>query len=229
MPLDSFKSMSGDEIQWESAVESIRRRPEMYIGKLDRPDIGNCFVMEGLCLGFDAIVSGRCTQVHVRLGAVHVQVVDNSRGIPMARAPEGQFYAEMLMTELFCCQRMKTSEVIGKGVCNHSIAVMNALSSTCRFDNFTEGRHWRQCYTRGVPDADFQDLGETSKSGIELLFVPDTALIPNLAFDIPALLDLLASLEFTSGQATITIIDEPEGRSFVGRLREGKIRFAPAE
>ncbi|MEO1131786.1 MAG: hypothetical protein AAFX40_03670 [Cyanobacteria bacterium J06639_1] len=205
--------------------ESVRRRPEQYIGSLDESAACNCFIMEALCDSFDNIVSGTCTKVDITISHDRVTVANNGSGVSMTPDNNGTPLAEKLMTALFACRHAKVNETIGNDVCRNGIAVINALSSQCTVDNKIYGRHWQQHFTRGVPDSPFADLGATSESGFTIQFTPDVEFIPTPSYDISAFCNWLTTLQFTSGVAVLTIHDEQSDRITVSQLRNGSFVF----
>ncbi len=213
------------EIEVVPAVEAVRRRPEMYMGPLDDPGIGNCFIIESLCTSFDQVVAGKCTQIKVTVDGNRISVEDNGPGLSMRRLPNGLVKAEVLMTALFACRHMKEHQVIGENFCRGGMAVVNALSSQCTVDNRTDGRHWQQTYQRGIPEGPFEDLGNASQSGFAIQLMPDHDLIPSPVYDVDALTRWLSGLTFESGQAELTILEQSSGKCTAGQLRNGTFSF----
>ena len=226
---DPMRGFTADDIQALEGPEPIRGRPAMYIGPLERSDVCNCLIMEALCDCFDQIVSRHCTEAGIGITATELRVTYNGQGISMERRGAGRPAAELLMTELYACRDMKANQIIGEDICRSGIVVVNALSSKCSLDNFREGHHWRQTYTKGAPDAPFEELGETSRSGVDLRFSPDTELIPNPAFDSPSFLDWLTGLKVLSGQAVITVNDQASNQVSVLRIRDEKVTLERTE
>ncbi|MDA7858604.1 hypothetical protein N9B37_00785 [bacterium] len=208
--------------------EPVRRRPEMYIGSLDDPGVCNCFITEALCDSFDNIVSGQCSEVSITISPDRVTVANNGPGVSMRRDDDGTPLAQRLMTELFACRHMKANETIGKDICRNGIAVINALSSQCTVDNKTNGQHWQQNYTQGLPTSPFVDLGTTSESGFSIKFTPDAALIQSPSYDIPAFCNWLVGLRFTGGEAVLTIRDQQTNHTSVAFLTNGTFSLQSA-
>lgn len=201
--------------------EPIRRRPELYVGSLDDPAVANCLIIEALCDSFDQIVSGTCTEVSVEISSAQATIVNNGLGVSMRLGTDGKPLAETMMTQLFACRHMKANEVVGKDFCRNGIAVVNALSLYCAIENRTNGQHWQQRYTRGLPDSPFKSLGTTTETGFTIQFMPDPELIKSPAYDIPAFLAWLTGVRFTSGQAALRIHHQDSGEPAVARLYDG--------
>lgn len=213
-------------LQWP---EPIRRRPELYVGSLDDPAVANCLIIEALCDSFDQIVSGTCTEVAIEISSAHATIINNGLGVSMRSGIDGRPLAEAMMTQLFACRQMKTNVVVGNDFCRNGIAVVNALSLYCLVENRTNGQHWQQRYTRGVPDFPFKNLGTTTKTGFTIQFMPDPELIQSPAYNIPAFLAWLTAARFTSGQAVLRIHHQDSVEPVIARLYDGVFRLDSAE
>jgi DNA gyrase subunit B len=169
----------GEDITVLSGLEAMRRRPEMYVGAMDSDEAMNRLVEQVLCGSLDDAVSGRCRHIAVSLHADGtVTVADDGAGMSMERDQQGVPLAERLMTQLHACRAARQNADIGKRYCGLGIAVVNALSESCRLEIRRDGRIWTQEYRDGTPLAPFHDVGPAAATGTRLWFKPDPKLLP---------------------------------------------------
>ncbi len=184
------------EIKVLSTQEAIRRRPEMYVGKLDDPALLNRLIQEALCLAIDEAVSGYCAQVRVSVSPdCSVTVRHNGRGLSMTPTAAGYIPAEAQFTKLYACRNNKANPRLKRSCCGIGVTVVNALSECFCVRNFHEGACWIQEYRCGEPLAPFRSEMETEETGLELSFSPDSSLLSGLHFDARKLVRWVQSME----------------------------------
>ncbi len=198
---------SADDITVLSGLEAVRRRPEMYIGPVDSDDAMTQLVEQVLCGSLDEAVSGRCSHIAVLLHADGtVTVEDDGAGMSMDRDKDGVPVAERLMTKLHACRVARQNPDIGKRFCGMGIAVVNALSASCKLEIRRDGRTWIQEYREGKALAPFHDASPAQSTGTRLWFRPDTTILPR-RIDAAALRHCLDEIgrEVPQAQIVLTI------------------------
>jgi DNA gyrase subunit B len=166
-------------------------------------------VEQVLCGSLDEAVSGRCRRIAVSLHADgSVTVEDDGAGMSMQRNKEGVPLAEVLMTQLLACRVARQSPDIGKRFCGMGIAVVNALSESCKLEIRREGRLWTQEYRQGNALAPFEDVGPASSTGTKLWFKPDQQILPR-PIDAATLRRRLDEIGREVPQAEIALTLEP--------------------
>jgi DNA gyrase subunit B len=197
-----------EDITVLSGLEAVRRRPEMYLGPLDSDDTMSRLVEQVLCGSLDEAVSGRCRHIAVLLHADGtVTVEDDGPGMSMDRDKEGVPVAERLMTRLHACRVARENPDVGKRFCGMGIAVVNALSESCKLEIRRDGRTWIQQYREGNALAPFADVGPAPSTGTRLWFKPDATLLPR-RIDAAALRGCLDELAREVPQAQIVLTVE---------------------
>ncbi len=94
---------TADHIEALDGVESIRRRPAMYVGRLDSPDLTTRLLMQALCHALDCGLDGRCTEITIEADERSASVRYDA-ALPLARTPQGMIAAEVLLTLPAACR-----------------------------------------------------------------------------------------------------------------------------
>lgn len=174
------------EIQVLEGMEAIRKRPAMYAGPLDEM-CPNRLVQETLCKTFSDACEGKTTRLDVHIGAKgSFGVTDNGPGWSVAMRRNGVTYAEELMTALFACKAEKSEET--RGLCNHGVVAVNALSSDGTLTTWTDNFEWTQFYEKGRPLGPIKRTGWVGRSGVHLGFKLDETLLPHVEIQTESLL-----------------------------------------
>src|SRR3954467_15149343 len=140
-------------------LEAVRKRPGMYIGSTGVRGLHH-LVYEGGDHSVDEARAGYCDTVSVTIHPDDsVTVIDNGRGIPVAKMEkEGKSALEVVLTVLHAggkCGDGGGCKVSG-GLHGVGVSVVNALSDELTVTVKRDGYHWIQSYVRGVPQGDIQ-------------------------------------------------------------------------
>lgn len=159
-----------DQKSW---MMPIRKRPEMYLGALGKPEAKVHLLREFLCCAADAAVTGCCTEVTVALSDDDsVLIGDDGPGFSGIQNPKwGKSELELVMTSLFACRELRNHDA-AQGFCQAGIAVANALSAYCHVSSAHAGMLWDIHYTQGVPGA-LVPLKRVPGKGLWFHFRPD--------------------------------------------------------
>jgi DNA gyrase subunit B len=235
---------NASNIQVLEGLEAVRKRPSMYIGSTGPRGLHH-LVYEVVDNAIDEAMAGYCTSVEVRLHEDgSCSVVDDGRGIPVdIHEEQGIPAAQVVMTVLHAGGKFDSSSYkVSGGLHGVGVSCVNALSSLLKLDIWREGRHWYQSYQRGVPDADFVELGaaEEGKRGTRVRFWPDVEIFTEtvmLEYDVLAA--RLRELAFLNPGIAIRLVDERFEREeeftadggiseFVEYLNMGRTRLSGA-
>ena len=167
-----------------SALEAVRRRPEMYF-HLDR-NLLNQYVVGAMCLALADVHCGSATQIRVEVDGSSFSVEDNGGGVRTTGRPEGVGYIERMMTELFACRDAKEHERLKGELCGAGLAAVNAVAVVARVETAIEGTCWVQSYESGVPAAPVAE-GGSLQVGTRLEFRIGEAFRGRDGFDAAAL------------------------------------------
>jgi len=235
---------TASNIQVLEGLEAVRKRPSMYIGSTGPRGLHH-LVYEVVDNSIDEAMAGHCTAVIVRLhedGSCSVS--DDGRGIPVdIHEEQGIPAAQVVMTVLHAGGKFDSASYkVSGGLHGVGVSCVNALSSVLKLDIWRNGRHHFQSYSRGVPDADFVDLGaaEEGRRGTRVRFWPDTEIFTetvDLEYDVLAA--RLRELAFLNPGLIIRLTDDRFEREdeftaeggiseFVQYLNAGRTRLSGA-
>jgi DNA gyrase subunit B len=167
-------------------LEAVRKRPQMYAGRVDDPLVPNFLLKEALCCARDDALLGRCSRVDLRLGSRGVATIrDDGPGLPLTFDSKGIREAERYLTVLFACAAAKQANP--ESLCTVGLAVLNALSKTMRLRVFQAGAEWSQTYECGIPTSPLSIIGSTAEHGTEFSFGLDDTILRAPEFDVDEL------------------------------------------
>jgi DNA gyrase subunit B len=198
-------------IQVLEGLESVRKRPGMYIGSTGIAGLHH-LVYEIVDNSVDEALAGHCTKITVTINKDgSVTASDDGRGIPIDIMPKYNKVAmEVIMTKLHTGGKFdrKTYKVSG-GLHGVGISVVNALSNKLFVRVIRENKVCTQSYEKGLPvtEVKFAD-DSSSNTGTSITFYPDGGIFETLDFSFDALSSRLRELAFLNKGLEITIRDD---------------------
>jgi DNA gyrase subunit B len=142
----------------------IRKRPGIYIGSCDQR--GLFFLLEALLIDFffAEVLAGRCTRIELTLLPAEGYCLSGDCVEWAGRGHSGsRSWVEFVCTE--------------PGVPSFwAFPIANALTQDFHFEVHRKGERWRQAFSYGRPCGPFQPAGESSWTGIQLTFWPDSGI-----------------------------------------------------
>ena len=230
---------NADNIKILEGLQAVRKRPDMYIGNRQEGGLHH-LVYEVLDNSIDEALAGRCDQilVHIHMDG-SCSVEDNGLGIPTEMHAEAKKSAlEVVLTVLHAGGKFdnKAYKVSG-GLHGVGVSVVNALSERLEADVWRGGKHHHFECERGVPRGPVREVGETTKRGTRITFLPDREIFEEIEFKYEILQKRIRELAYLNAGVHITYQDdrvekkevyhyEKGIRAFVEYLNEGKVSLS---
>ena len=207
-----------DSIKVLKGLESVRKRPGMYIGDVDSESGLHHMVYEVFDNSVDEALAGHCDHIEV---IIHkndsITVVDNGRGIPVEMHQEEQMSAaEVIMTQLHAGGKFDSNSYkISGGLHGVGVSVVNALSSQLSLTIWRNNKEYKCYFEYGeiieslhvVLVLEGDDIGKT---GTSINFVPDSEIFAITTFNFKTLEHRLRELSFLNPGIKIAIADQRE-------------------
>ena len=207
-----------DQIQILEGLEAVRKRPGMYIGSTSVRGLHH-LVYEIVDNSVDEALAGYCTEIEVSINEDNsICVKDNGRGIPVGiNKKAGLPAVEVVFTILHAGGKFGGGGYkVSGGLHGVGASVVNALSEWLEVTIHKDGKMYRQRYERGKVMYPLKVVGDTTKRGTEVVFLPDKEIFEETVFDFDTLRQRLREVAFLTKGIKIILIDK--------RLEEPKIR-----
>ena len=199
-----------DNIKILEGLEAVQKRPSMYIGNIEIEGLHH-LVYEIIDNSIDEAMAGHCNLIKVVINTDNsVCVEDNGRGIPVGMHKTEKVSAlEIVMTRLHAGGKFDNdSYKVSGGLHGVGVSVVNALSKRLEATVYTGGKKYRQTFKRGAKTSDLKCLGETTKSGTKIHFIPDTKILKTDNFDFKTLCRRFRELAFLNKEIRIKAEDK---------------------
>ena len=206
------ENYTADNIQVLEGLEAVRKRPAMYIGDISTRGLHH-LVYEVIDNSIDEALVGYCDKIDVFIHEDNsITVIDNGRGIPTGlHEKENRSALEVVMTVLHAGGKFdKDSYKVSGGLHGVGVSCVNGLSSKLIAKVYREGKIFVQEYAYGKPLENVKVIGETSKSGTEITFVPDESIFITTTYDFNILSSRLRELAFLNKGIVLSITDYRE-------------------
>ncbi|MCD4830442.1 MAG: DNA topoisomerase (ATP-hydrolyzing) subunit B [Anaerohalosphaeraceae bacterium] len=226
---------SAEDIKILEGLDAVRKRPDMYIGNRQQGGLHH-LVYEVLDNSIDEALAGRCDAIVVR---IHIDgscsVEDNGSGIPVdMHKGAGKSALEVVLTTLHSGGKFDNNVYkVSGGLHGVGVSVVNALSENLEADIYREGVHYHFECERGQPRGPLKEIGETTKQGTKITFLPDEEIFGDLVFQYDTLQKRIREVAYLNAGVKITFQDDREDKKetycfedglkeFVKHLNEGK-------
>ena len=217
------------EIQVLEGLEAVRKRPGMYIGSTSSSGLHH-LVYEIVDNAIDEALAGYCTDIQVSIEPGNIiKVVDNGRGIPVdIQKQTGKPALEVVFTILHAGGKFGGGGYkVSGGLHGVGASVVNALSEWLEVRVYKDGNIYEMKFARGHVTHPMKVVGQTDKTGTEVVFKPDPEMFTETTeYDYETLHTRMREEAFLNAGLSITIADrrgdEPQSETmcYEGGIRE---------
>lgn len=203
---------SASSIQVLEGLEAVRKRPAMYIGDIGVKGLHH-LVYEVVDNSIDEALAGHCSDIDVFINEDDsITVIDNGRGIPTDYHPtEKKSALEVVLTVLHAGGKFnKDSYKVSGGLHGVGVSCVNALSSLLVAVVRRNGKVYQQKFSCGKALADIETLGETTETGTEITFKPDSSIFIVSEYNFEILSSRLRELAYLNKGIRLSITDKRE-------------------
>jgi len=201
-------------IQVLEGLEAVRLRPGMYIGSTSSSGLHH-LVYEIVDNAIDEALAGACDKVSVVIrNDGTIKITDNGRGIPIdVQEQTGTSALEVVFTVLHAGGKFGGGGYkVAGGLHGVGASVVNALSEWLVVRVHRNGNIYEMRFSRGDITQEISIIGETEKSGTEVIFKPDDDIFDECNFSYDILRTRMREQAFLNGGLRITVRDEREGQ-----------------
>ena len=217
-----------DSIQVLEGLESVRKRPGMYIGSTDHRGLHH-LAYEIVDNAVDEALSGYASKIDVTIhkdGSLSVR--DNGRGMPTGKHASGIPTIQVIFTVLHAGGKFgqggyKTSG----GLHGVGASVVNALSDWLEVEVLRDGVLYTQTFKTGGEKVSSIKKEKTNRkgSGTTVRFLPSEHIFSTIVWSYETLAERLRESAFLLKGLTITLTDERTDTSDVFCYEEGIRNF----
>ena len=219
----------GDQIQILEGLEAVRKRPGMYIGSTSSRGLHH-LVYEIVDNAVDEALAGYCTEINVIINPDNtITVTDNGRGIPVdINHKAGKPAVEVVFTVLHAGGKFGGGGYkVSGGLHGVGASVVNALSQWLEVRVHKDGQIYEMKFARGQVTQPMQVVGQTDRTGTEVVFQPDPEMFTETTeYDYETLHTRMREEAFLNAGLSITIADRrgeeviSETMCYEGGIRE---------
>ena len=204
-------SYDESDIQVLEGLETVRKRPGMYIGSVSIRGLHH-LVYEIVDNCVDEALAGYCTHIHIIIEKGNIiSVEDDGRGIPVDIHPKTHISAaETVYTVLHAGGKFggDSGYKVSGGLHGVGASVVNALSEWAEVTIQRDGGIYEMKFQRGKTTEKLTRLGDSKKTGTKVRFLADSTIFETLEYDFGTLEERFREIAFLNKGLHITIEDQ---------------------
>ncbi len=207
-------------IQILEGLEAVRKRPGMYVGSTDSRGLHH-LVWEVIDNSIDEVLAGFGKSIKVEVFEDNsVKVTDDGRGMPVDMHSSGMTGVEVIFTKLHAGGKFGADGAykVSGGLHGVGASVVNALCEFLEVTVHRDGLMYKMRFEHGGKKVeDLIVIGETKKTGTEVLFKPDQTIFSTTLFNFQTLEERIRESAFLIKGLRMQLIDyrSKQKRSFV--------------
>lgn len=181
----------------------------MYIGGTGEEGLHH-LVWEVVNNSIDESLAGFCRNIIVKmLPDNKISVFDDGRGIPVEKHPETKLSTlETVMTTLHAGGKFGGGGYkVSGGLHGVGVSVVNALSDYLCARVERDGALFEQEYKKGQPVKEVKKVGDSDRTGTEIIFIPDSEIFTEIKWNKDKILEYLRHQAYLTRGIKITFID----------------------
>ena len=208
-------------------LESVRKRPGMYIGSTDKRGLHH-LVWEIVDNSIDEVINGFGNYIKIIIHSDgSVTVSDDGRGVPVGKHESGKSTPEVIYTVLHAGGKFSdTGYKISGGLHGVGASVVNGLSKwmevTIRRDG---GEYFIRFEDGGRVAKPLSKIGSTNKTGTTVRFMPDSEIFSNNRISFTTICERMQESAFLLKGLTIEVIDEEDKKLEKFNYENGLVAF----
>lgn len=212
----STSQYTADSITVLEGLEAVRRRPGMYVGGTDIKALHH-LIYEVVDNSVDEALGGYCDHIRIIIHPDNsVSVIDNGRGIPVARHAQKKMSSlQLVMTTLHAGGKFdRGSYKVSGGLHGVGVSAVNALSEWLVAEVARDGGVWQQKYERGIPQGPVKQIARLpasrkNETGTKITFRYDREIFKDVdGYIWNTLLVRFREMAFVTKGVRITFVDE---------------------
>ncbi len=208
-------------------LEAVRKRPGMYIGSTDKRGLHH-LVWEIVDNSIDEIINGYGNYIKIVLHKDgSITIADNGRGVPIGMHESGKSTPEVIYTILHAGGKFEEGNYkVSGGLHGVGGSVVNALSKKMDVIIYRDGVISNIRFNDGGKvESPLKTIGESTKTGTVVTFLPDYDIFKNCAFSYTTICERMQESAFLIPNLTIEVIDEDNKREVKYHYEQGLTNF----
>ncbi len=228
-PKQASGGYSAENITVLEGLAAVRKRPAMYIGSTGEQGLHH-LVYEVVDNSVDEALAGYATKIDVTIHVDNsITVVDDGRGIPVDnKTVNGKTMpgVQVVLTMLHAGGKFDASNYkVSGGLHGVGVSCVNALSEEFDVEVWRDGFAWTQDYSKGDPISTLRKMGQSTKLGTKVHFLPDRSIFTVTEYNYDTLAQRLRELAFLNKGLEIHLTDERTTDSKTGESRRQEFKY----